>query len=185
MKLTYSSDQRSLLKALALIESGDNPKARGDVDSPDGPALGPYQIHQHAWNQISDWRAKHGLDVRPYHTATDPQSSKYYALSFLTWIQAEFLEHHHALPSPQLLYACYSLGPAVIPKIRHMKGLTKTSSPFEPSMLTSKAPTTPLTSVGYAYALARRKMATGQRYTNLLDAHHQSIRDVGIPLLWE
>jgi len=185
MKLTYSRDQRSLLTALALIESGDNPKARGDLDSPDGPALGPYQIHQHAWNQISDWRAKHSLEVRPYHTATDPHSSKYYALSFLTWIQAEFIEHHHALPNPQLLYACYSLGPAVIPKIRHMKGLTKTSSPYEPSMLTSKAPTTPLTSVGYAYALARRKMATGQRYTNLLDAHHQSIREVGIPLLWD
>ena len=185
MYLTYTNDQRGMLKALALIESNDNPNAIGDRSNPDGPALGPYQIHQHAWNEISDWRAKHGMDVRPYHTATDPQSSKYYALSFMTWIQSEFVTHHKALPSPQLLYACYSLGPSIIPKIKSMKGLTIGTAPFEPIMLVSKAQTTPLTSVGYPYALARRKMATGQRYANLLTAHLESIRDLGIPLLWK
>lgn len=68
-----------------------------------------------------------------------------------------------------------------------MKGLNLTKGGFQPSMVSPAYRQTniPLTSVGYSASLASRKMATGKRYMNLLDAHHQSIRDTGIPLLWK
>ena len=68
-----------------------------------------------------------------------------------------------------------------------MKGLTLTSANFQPQVTAPAFRQTniPLTSIGYSASMASRKMATGKRYMNLLDAHHQSILDTGIPLLWK
>ncbi len=184
---TIYSDHRALAHALALIESGDDPKAKGDLNHPDGPALGAFQIHQSAWMDISDIRRSEGLPVHPYHDAYDPHVAREYATTFLLKIVSRFRVHHRAPPSPALLYACYSLGPSVLNKIGHMTDLKHVISPYEPSIVcaySDKAPWKPLTSIGYSYALARRKMATGMRYENLLYAHHESLRSTGLPLLW-
>jgi hypothetical protein len=184
---TVYTDQRALAHALALIESGDDPKAKGDLNHPDGPAIGAFQIHQSAWMDISDMRRRDGLPVHPYHDAYDPHIAREYATTFLMKIVSRFRVHHRAPPSPALLYACYSLGPSILNKIGHMTELKHVISPYEPAVVcpySDRAPWKPLTSIGYAYSLARRKMATGMRYENLLYAHHESLRSTGLPLLW-
>jgi hypothetical protein len=185
--MTYFSDVRGLMNGLAMIESGNDPKAIGDRRCLDGPAIGPYQIHQSAWDDISAMRKRLGLSVHPYHSAFDEQIARAYALTFISEIIKAFEIHFNAPPNPTLLYACYSLGPSVIPKIQRMRGLTLTSANFQPQVTAPafRQTNTPLTSVGYSASMASRKMATGKRYTNLLDAHHQSILDTGIPLLWK
>jgi len=185
--MTYFSDTRSLMAGLAMIESGNDPKAIGDRLCLDGPAIGSYQIHQSAWDDISAMRRKMGLSVHPYHAAFEEQVARAYALTFISEIVKEFEINYNAPPNPTLLYACYSLGPSIIPKIRRMKGLTITTGNFQPKVTAPAFRQTniPLTSVGYSASLASRKMATGKRYMNLLDAHHQSILDTGIPLLWK
>ena len=185
MNNTFYTDDKAMTHAIALIESGDNTYARGDLRDPDGPALGAYQIHQHAWDTISDMRRAQNLPVHPYHSATDKHIADSYALSFTRAIIREFTKHFGAPPSPSMLYACYSLGPSILPRIIKMKGLTLAYSPYCHNMM---APivgmeTTPLYSVGYSTTLSKRKMATGNRYENLLTAHHQSLRETGIPLL--
>lgn len=186
MSNTFYTDDKALAHALAIIESGNDSKARGDLLSPDGPALGAFQIHQKAWDDISAIRRRHAESVHPYHSALDAHIARDYALSFMSEIVYQFREHYGAPPQPRLLYACYSLGPSILPKIKDMKGITLIWSPFEANMA-SPHPSTqskPLTSIGYAPAISRRKIATGVRYENLLGAHHQSLRDTGKPILW-
>lgn len=186
MKSTVYGDDRALAHALALIESGNEPKARGDLKHPDGPALGAFQIHQSAWQDISDMRARAHNVVHPYHAAHDPHVSKEYALTFINAIVREFRTHHRAPPRPDLLYACYSLGPSVIPRIKLMTDLGPVASHYEPALTGPQSSLTgPLRSIGYSSALARRKMATGERYLNLIYAHHESLRTYGIPILWQ
>ena len=173
------------MKALALIESGDDNTKRGDLNSPDGPALGLYQIHQHAWNEISDMRKRQGKLVHPYHDALKENIAREYALTFIRAIVDEFRDRHMAAPTAPLLYSCYSLGPSVLPKIRNLRGIISLPSPYDRPLINPIGLAhSPLMTIGYEYNLARRKMATGQRFENLLYAHHQSVRETGIPLLW-
>ncbi len=185
MHIDVYADERALAHAIALIESDNVPTAVGDKTHPDGPAIGAFQIHQSAWNDISDMRAKLRLPVHPYHDAFKPLVAREYAITFLRAVVASFRKHHGAPPSPQLLYAMYSLGPSTIAKVPNMQGLRKTFDTHSSSLMTyDKAITKPLTSIGYSRAMASRKMATGERYQNLIHAHHDSLRQLGIPLLW-
>lgn len=183
--LTLYSDERALARALALIESGNDNTKQGDLTSPDGPAIGAFQIHQHAWNEISDMRKRQGKLIHPYHDAYKGEVAQEYAITFIRAILDEFRLRHLAPPSAPLLYSCYSLGPSVLPKIRYMSGIIMLPSPYDrPLIQPIGLPHSPLMSIGYDYKLARRKMATGQRFENLLYAHHQSLRESGIALLW-
>lgn len=188
MRSTVYTDERALAHALALIESGNEPKAKGDLKHPDGPALGAFQIHQSAWMDISEIRRRKAHSVHPYHAAYDPHISREYALTFIREIAEQFRVHHRTNPTPQLLYACYSLGPSILAKIPKMTGLRLGFSEYDSSLAMPSDPDKaykPLTSIGYSYALAKRKMAAGERYENLIYAHHESLRSCGIPLLWQ
>jgi hypothetical protein len=187
MSNTYYSDDKAMTHAIALIESGDKATAKGDLLSLDGPALGAYQIHQSAWDDISKMRKELNLTVHPYHSAYDKRIAGEYALTFLNAIIRQFKTHYGAPPSPAMLYACYSLGPSILPRIAKMRGLSLSWSPYCSTMVSPiiGLESTPLYSVGYKTTLAKRKMATGNRYENLLTAHHQSLRETGIPLLWK
>jgi hypothetical protein len=185
MHIDIYSDERALAHAIALIESNNVPSAIGDKTHPDGPAIGAFQIHQSAWMDISDMRAKQLLPIHPYHDAFKPHVAREYAITFLRALVASFRKHHGAPPSPQLLYACYSLGPSIIAKVPNMQGIRKTFDDYSSSLITyDRSITKPLTSVGYTRTMATRKMATGERYQNLVHAHHDSLRQLGIPLLW-
>ena len=184
---TIYEDERALLTALSIIESNEDTNARGDISSPDGPALGCYQIHQHAWDEISKIRASIGQPIYPYHDALIELRARSYATTFLRTIISRFKVHHQAPPSLPLLYACYSLGPACLPKIPYMTDMVASYSPFEPIIIGATSASLahrPLTSVGYTYKLSKRKISVGQRFENLIYAHHASLREVGIPLLW-
>lgn len=186
MKHTIYTDETALANAVALIESGNNPKARGDLKAPDGPAIGAFQIHQHAWDEISKFRELRKEEIHPWMKAYDAHIARNYATTFLREIVAKFREHYGAPPSPQLLYACYSLGPQILRKIEFMHGLALGYSPYE-NYIMVPMPTTPFeafTSVGFSVTLSKRKLATGQRYQNLILAHHQSLKDTGLPILW-
>lgn len=183
--LTLYSDNRALMNALALIESGNDNSKVGDRSNPDGPAIGIMQIHQHAWDEISELRRKEGSPIHPYQSARIDSIAKAYATTFTQAILDEFKRHHKGRPSPQILYACYSLGPAILPRIKSMTGLVPEFSPFEPTLLvTSGKPYLLLSGIGYSTYLSSRKMAAGERYQNLLYAHHLSLRTLGIPTLW-
>jgi hypothetical protein len=185
MHLSIHDDERALAHAIALIESDNQPNAIGDKTHPDGPAIGAFQIHQSAWMDISDMRAKLYLPVYPYHDAFKPRVAREYATTFIRAIVDKFRTSHGAPPSPQLIYACYSLGPSILAKIPRMQGLRRTFTDHCPSMVTFDTYVTkPLTSIGYSRAMASRKMATGTRYENLIYAHHDSLRQLGVPLLW-
>ena len=185
MILSIYQDERAILNALAMIESSNNPNARGDIHSQDGPALGLYQLHQSAWMDISDIRKKNNLPVYPYHDALVPERAQEYALTLLRAIKQQFKTYHASPPSPRLLYACYSLGPAILSKIPYMDGLYVSGCPLESSGLcTPMVDTVPLSSVGYKLAIVRRKMNVGLKFENLLYAHHISMRESGLPLLW-
>ena len=188
MHTTIYADERALSHALALIESGNEPRARGDLTHPDGPALGAFQIHQKAWDDISAMRRSKAQCVHPYHSAYDPHIAREYALTFIREIAEQFRRHHRAKPTPQLLYACYSLGPSIPPKIKSMTSVTLTFSAYDSSLvapLDMAKSYRPLTEAGYSVPLAKRKMATGERYQNLIYAHHESLHSYGIPLLWQ
>jgi len=178
-------DERALAHAIALIESDNQPHAIGDKSHQDGPAIGAFQIHQSAWMDISDIRAKQCLPVYPYHDAFKPRIAREYATTFIRAIVGKFRTHHGAPPSPQLIYACYSLGPSILSKIPNMQGLRRTFCDHCPSIMSYDASATkPFTSIGYSRAMATRKLATGIRYQNLIYAHHDSLKQLSIPLLW-
>ena len=181
---TIHQDHRALLGALALIESDNREDARGDLKAPDGPALGLYQIHQSAWDDISVMRKRANMKVYPYHDALKAKPAGEYAYTLLAAITLQFQLYHSAPPSPRLLYACYSLGPSIIKKIPYMDGLELMYSPFEPNGMCAANDVTPLTSVGYKVRLSKRKLADGERFENILLAHHISLRESGMPLLW-
>lgn len=185
MFVSMYDDERALAHAIALIESDNNPSAVGDKTHPDGPAIGAFQIHQSAWMDITDMRAKLFLPAYPYQDAYKPRIAREYATTFIRAIVASFRKHHGAPPSPQLIYACYSLGPSIIAKVPNMLGLHRSFSEHCPSLITYQGSITkPLTSIGYSRSMASRKMATGERYQNLIHAHHDSLKQLGIPLLW-
>ena len=179
-------DRRALTSALSSIESNNNDLAIGDRRSMDGPALGRFQIHQSAWEDICKMRAKQGLPCFTYHSAHNRYASEEYAYYLLNAINAEFIRCKGHSPHPSVLYACWSLGPSIIPKIERMRGLLAYQMPHDAIMLMPDMtkPYSCLTSVGYSYRLAKRKIDTGFRYSNLLFDHANSLRLYGRPTLY-
>lgn len=185
-RMLIYDDRRALTSALSLIESGDNDLAIGDRRSLDGPAIGRFQIHQSAWDDISAMRAKEGRASFTYHSAHNRYASEEYAYYLLNAINAEFIRHHRHSPHPSVLYACWSLGPSIIAKIPRMRNLKAYQIPHDAIMLIPDVtkPYSFLTSVGYTTYMAKRKLETGVRYSNLLFDHTNSVRLFGRPTLY-
>lgn len=185
-RMLIYDDRRALTSALSLIESNDNDLAIGDRRSLDGPAIGRFQIHQSAWEDITAMRAKEGRAGFTYHSAHNRYAAEEYAYYLLNAINAEFIRHHRHSPHPSVLYACWSLGPSIIPKIKLMRNLTPYQMPHDAIMLIPDMtkPYSFLTGLGYTYRLSKRKVDTGIRYANLLFDHTKSIRLYGRPTLY-
>lgn len=180
-------DELAMLNALALIESGKDHKAIGDVDHPDGPALGMFQIHQKAWDDISVLRKANNEPTYPYHHALNEAHARQYALTFLRTIISRFRAHHKCPPSIPVLYTCYSLGPSTLGRIPHMTQFGLEFSPYSECSIGGVSTRTyhrVFTSLGYPYKLIARKISTGQRMQALIFAHQESLRENGVSLLW-
>lgn len=178
VQMLMYDDKRALTGALSLIESNDKDLAVGDRHSLDGPAIGRFQIHQSAWDDINELRKKDGLPCFTYHSAYNPLASTEYAYYLLNAIRAEFIRCHGHPPAPELLYACWSLGPSTIKKIKGMRYIIPMQV-LHDSIMCFPDPTKPtscLTSLGYTSRMAKRKLDTGIRYSNLLTAHMTRVR---------
>jgi hypothetical protein len=180
-------DRRAVTTALSLIESGGDDNAVGDRRNPDGPALGRFQIHQSAWDDISAMRAKDGRQVWPYHSARNELIAEDYAYTLLTRITNEFKQHYVYEPSPIVLYSCYSLGPSIVPKIKSMRYLELVLLPNDRPMVCpyETKPYAFLTGIGYSTALAKRKVESGMRFSALLAHHKFSIETTNKPTLYK
>lgn len=180
-------DERALLNALAIIESDNRADAIGDRNDPDGPALGAYQIHQKAWDDISELRKANALPTYPYHDALKPAIAREYAMTFLRTIISRFRAHHQLPPSIPVLYACYSFGPSMLNRIGHMTNYGIEVCPYlEPCVggISAKTAHRIFTGLGIPYKTAQRKIMTGKRMEALIFAHQESLHSNGIPLLW-
>lgn len=184
---TIYQDERALLNALAIIESDNKPNAIGDTHDPDGPALGAFQIHQKAWDDISALRKANGMTTYPYHDALKPVIAREYATTFLRTIISRFRVHHHMPPSIPVLYACYSFGPSILNKIGRMTSYGIEVCPYLEACVGGTSAKTAhrlFTDLGITYKLAQRKISTGKRMEALVFAHQESLHTNGIPLLW-
>ncbi len=180
-------DRKAITSGISLIESGNDDLAVGDRRSLDGPALGRFQIHQSAWMDIDIIRKANAMTLHPYHKAHDANISEEYAYTLLMAIRASFIKYHSHSPSPIILYACYSLGPSTIPRIKSMRGLELNPIPDDESMWCPQfdRPYYFLTSIGIPYRTAVRKFDTGSRYSALIAAHKLQMASTGIPLLYK
>ena len=171
-RMLIYDDRRALTSALSLIESGDDDLAVGDRRSADGPALGRFQMHQSAWDDITAMRAKEGRAGFTYHSAYNRHAAEEYAYYLLNAINAEFIRHHRH---------------SIIAKIPRMRGLKAFQMPYDAIMLIPDwtKPNLFLTSIGYTSYMAKRKIEVGTRYSNLLFDHTNSIRLYGRPTLYK
>ncbi len=180
MRLGY--EMNIILGGISIVESGNNDMAVGDRHHADGPALGRFQIHQSAWTDIDKMRRAKCLPVHPYHDAHKASVARAYAHTLIDAIIEQFVKSHSAKPSPSLIYACYSLGPSIVPKIRNMAGL-KIVGTGEYSLIVCNNMEATLWGIGYTTSLSRRKAKQADRYEKMVLAHYISMRDLGIPLI--
>lgn len=97
----------ALLKAVRHVESANGRYLVGDS----GRSLGPYQISEAAWADVSAWRRSRGLKVYSYRdNAMHAFINQAYAANYLTLIYAELSKKLGRAPSPGELYAAYNMG---------------------------------------------------------------------------
>jgi soluble lytic murein transglycosylase-like protein len=95
-----------MLKAVATVESSNNPKAIGD----NGNALGMYQLHKPAWEQISKQRENAGLKIWTWSYAIDKDISSIYASAYMDWLSDGLKKRIGRIPEPWEVYAAYNRG---------------------------------------------------------------------------
>jgi membrane-bound lytic murein transglycosylase MltF len=103
---SIASASHQMLKAVAMVESSNNPQAVGDS----GKARGLYQMHEPAWKQVSIERAKAGLKVWSWAYAHDPYVSGIYAEAYLKWLSNGLEKRLGRKPAEWEVYAAYNRG---------------------------------------------------------------------------
>jgi soluble lytic murein transglycosylase-like protein len=101
-----ASASPNMLKAVATVESSNNPQAVGD----NGKARGLYQMHEPAWRQVSEARQKRGLKVWPWAYAHDAYVSGIYAQEYLKWLSDGLQKRLGRVPLDWEVYAAYNRG---------------------------------------------------------------------------
>jgi hypothetical protein len=97
----------ALVRAVSIVESGNNPEAVGDS----GRAVGPFQFWEIAWRDVSEnYREPRGLAVWPYSKASNLGASKVYAVNFFDLQRIRFIKSAGREPSVRDLYALFNLG---------------------------------------------------------------------------
>lgn len=106
---------QDMLKAVAMVESSNNPKAVGDG----GKALGMYQLHKPAWEQISEQRKKAGLETWSWSYALDKDISAIYASAYMDWLSNSLKVKLKREPAPWEVYAAYNRGLGGFAKVNY------------------------------------------------------------------
>ena len=101
----YAVDDR-FVDAVAQIESSGRSQVVGD----NGLAVGMFQMHREAWEQVSSMRAKKKLPTYDYALAKNPVISHIYAKAYLDWIEGRLAKTFGRQPEPWEIYAGYNRG---------------------------------------------------------------------------
>jgi hypothetical protein len=96
-----------LLDAIRLVESSGGLFVRGD----NGLALGDFQIHRAAWEDVNQWRKGRGIKTFNYdRTALAPDVNRAYAADYIRILHEQLRERLRRDPTGAELYAAYNLG---------------------------------------------------------------------------
>jgi hypothetical protein len=107
---TYANEWRpsdALLRAVRQVESNNGRRVYGDS----GRSLGPFQLSEAAWIDVSAWRKSRGLKVYSYeHHVLHNYINQAYAADYLAMIHSELSRKLHREPTPGEIYAAYNMG---------------------------------------------------------------------------
>jgi len=96
-----------LIHAVAMVESGNNPRAVGDQ----GKANGAFQMWKPAWTDCSRWLEKNGLKSTPYKRGVnDPNISHQYCKVYLSLLHRQLDKALDRDVTAADLYVAYNLG---------------------------------------------------------------------------
>jgi hypothetical protein len=97
----------ALLRAVRIVESADGQYLYGDS----GRSLGPFQLSEAAWADVSGWRKTHGLKLYSYRQyVMHDYINRVYAADYLALIHSELSRKLHREPSHGEIYAAYNMG---------------------------------------------------------------------------
>jgi len=109
---TFSFHLRSILWALALLESGINHDAVGDFDVRDRPrARGAWQLHLSAWRDVHPHLGPKTSKQDWEIFAHDPVRASEVAARYWKLCEAKIECYTHAKPTLTQIYCAWNLGP--------------------------------------------------------------------------
>jgi hypothetical protein len=95
-----------ILRAIAIVESGEDHHAVGDS----GRALGAWQMHPAAWQDANDFRAAQGLPRLARSSWRSPRVQEAMAKAFLCLIQTRLARVGVVRPTPGQIALCWNMG---------------------------------------------------------------------------
>jgi hypothetical protein len=97
----------ALLRAVREVESANGQFLYGDS----GRSLGPFQISEAAWADVSGWRKTRGLKVYSYKAhVMHAYINRAYAADYLAMIHGELSKKLKRAPTTGEIYAAYNMG---------------------------------------------------------------------------
>ena len=106
----YATEWRpsdALLRAVKQVESNNGRRNYGDS----GRSLGPFQLSEAAWADVSGWRRARGLKVYSYDQhVLHNFINQTYAADYLSMIHGELAKKLHREPTAGEMYAAYNMG---------------------------------------------------------------------------
>jgi hypothetical protein len=96
----------AFVEAVAQIESGGGRQTIGDG----GKAIGWWQMHEPAWQDASDFRARKGLPTWSYENTHDPEVARLYARDYLTILESQLRNAFGENVTVEMIYAAYNIG---------------------------------------------------------------------------
>ena len=97
----------ALLRAVRQVESNNGRRVYGDG----GRSLGPFQISEGAWVDVSAWRKTRGQMVYSYeHHVLHNYINQAYAADYLAMIHGELSRKLRREPTAGEIYAAYNMG---------------------------------------------------------------------------
>jgi hypothetical protein len=95
-----------ILRAIAIVESGEDPRAIGDS----GKALGAWQMHPKAWEDANAFRKAQGLPALSRAKWMSPGVQEDMAKAFLSVIQTRLARAGVVRPTPGQIALCWNMG---------------------------------------------------------------------------
>ena len=95
-----------ILRAIAIVESGEDPHAVGDS----GRALGAWQMHPEAWQGANTFRKAQGLPALSRAKWRHPGVQEAMAKAFLSLIQTRLAGAGVVRPTPSQIALCWNMG---------------------------------------------------------------------------